>query len=274
MMDKNWRFIWKNIKRGNYHVFLNKAYQAAFRSVPHDGVSVVEEDWDHLIVLDACRYDVFSEHNRFDGRLEKKTSKGTATHQWLRRNFSEYHDDIVYIAANPFVSPNDNGNFDSSEHFHDILPLYLDDETQEAGTTKPEAVTAAAIEAQEKWPHKRKIIHYNQPHAPYIGEPRLTWQDDDDTVIGDVYELFSHPDAWDAYLGNLERVLDAVEELLRHLDGRIIITADHGEAFGEKGVIEHPPGIYIKELVEVPWFIIEKGERPGFKQDEVTGLDI
>lgn len=274
VLGKDWRFIWKNIRRGNYHVFLNKLYRSYFSLKGHDGIAVMEEDWDHLIILDACRYDTFKETNWIDGTLEKRISKGTATHEWLRRNFTDYYDDVVYVAANPFVSPDkSSGGFDSSEHFHDIIPVYLDDDAQEDGVTRPEAVTTAAIKAQERYPEKRKIIHYNQPHAPYIGEPRLTWENTDKDD-GDLFQMFTDPRVKEAYRENLKRALTAVEDLLQDLTGRIVISADHGETFGEKGLIEHPPGIYVQELVEVPWLIIEQGERPTPHDDDTTGIDL
>ena len=62
-----------------------------------------------------------------------------------------------------------------------------------------------------------------------------------------------------AYKENLEVVLESVAELLEHISGRILITADHGEYLGENGRYGHgfkvprrPP------IVEVPWLIIEK----------------
>ena len=48
-------------------------------------VNMMEEDWDFLIVLDACRFDYFSEFygDFFDGKLEKKISAGCSTVEWL-----------------------------------------------------------------------------------------------------------------------------------------------------------------------------------------------
>jgi len=58
---------------------------------------------------------------------------------------------------------------------------------------------------------------------------------------------------------NLDYVLkESKENLLPYLKGRIIITSDHGEAVGEKGIYFQPEPIYIKELIERPWLIINK----------------
>lgn len=53
----------------------------------------------------------------------------------------------------------------------------------------------------------------------------------------------------------LRRCWGEVSELLKNLsDKKVVITSDHGEAFGEWGIYGHPGGVYIKALTEVPWF--------------------
>lgn len=36
-----------------------------------------------------------------------------------------------------------------------------------------------------------------------------------------------------------------------------MLTADHGECFGEYGVYAHPSGVRIDELVKVPWIVLK-----------------
>jgi glucan phosphoethanolaminetransferase (alkaline phosphatase superfamily) len=52
-------------------------------------------------------------------------------------------------------------------------------------------------------------------------------------------------------------VLQSVADLVPELDGRVVVTADHGEAFGEEGVWEHHIETHIPPLVEVPWLEVE-----------------
>lgn len=274
--DKDWKQISKNIRRGNFYVFAEKLWQTYFNLVDHEGVDVVDEDWDYLIILDACRYDVFKEVNWLDGTLEKRISRGSMTAEWVRQNFQGYHDDIVYVSTSPFVTGIEEiGGFDAHEHFHDVIEVMIKNQVEpkgSAGVTHPQDVVDAAIDAHDQYPNKRLIIHFNQPHAPYIGEPRLTWRDSD-MDIGDEFQMFTQPNVREAFRGNLELVLNHVEKLLDYLTGRVVISADHGEAFGEKGIISHPPGVYIPELVEVPWFIIKNGERPNIR-NEAQSIDI
>jgi membrane-anchored protein YejM (alkaline phosphatase superfamily) len=84
------------------------------------------------------------------------------------------------------------------------------------------------------------MLHYIQPHAPYIAD-----------VInqgGKLSEVESRPmwalrtgridkaTGWEMYLDNLRLALDSVGTLLQNLDAEnVIITANHGESFGEYG---------------------------------------
>jgi len=59
------------------------------------------------------------------------------------------------------------------------------------------------------------------------------------------------------YEENLRIALEEVAEVVDELDGDVVVTADHGEAFGEEGVWEHHIETYIPPLMEVPWLEVE-----------------
>ena len=61
-----------------------------------------------------------------------------------------------------------------------------------------------------------------------------------------------------AYEENLKLVLSYVNELVSYLrrEGLVVITADHGELLGERGLFGHPERVRVPELVEVPWLEI------------------
>jgi len=62
-----------------------------------------------------------------------------------------------------------------------------------------------------------------------------------------------------AYLDNLHIVLKNAQALCEKLDGKTIITSDHGELLGEKGLYGHgPPLPRHEKLLTVPWFILNK----------------
>lgn len=61
--------------------------------------------------------------------------------------------------------------------------------------------------------------------------------------------------AWSLYLDNLRLVLDSAEILLENLDAeKVVITAEHGEAFGEYGgKFGHIDGYPTPQVKKVPW---------------------
>jgi hypothetical protein len=73
------------------------------------------------------------------------------------------------------------------------------------------------------------------------------------------------------YEATLERTLVQVAVLLKHLAGKIIITADHGELLGEGKRYAHPYSSLDPTLIEVPWLTIEKTEKDTQPEEADTG---
>lgn len=241
-----------------------------FRLRHGEGTYVMEEDWDTLILLDACRYDMFRERVPFGGKLESRISLGSTSEEFLKQNFAdgEFHD-TVYVNANAYL-PKLGLNRD--ETFHAVIDL-LEDWDDELETAHPKTVTQAAFDANRQFPNKRLIVHYMQPHIPFIGKYGRDLQESID--YRSVWKSFrtgdatvTHDDVWRAYNENLEFVFQYVRKLLNNLDGRTVISADHGNLIGERqGPIPtrrmygHPWGVYTPELVQVPWYVVESSER-------------
>jgi hypothetical protein len=70
------------------------------------------------------------------------------------------------------------------------------------------------------------------------------------------------------YKENLELVLCEVEGLVDTLDGKTVITADHGEHLGEGGEFAHPKGKYNRTLREVPWLELPFDDRRNVFEGE------
>ncbi|HIJ69987.1 MAG TPA: sulfatase-like hydrolase/transferase [Planctomycetes bacterium] len=296
-----------------------------------DRTDIMSEQWDCLIILDACRYDYFDRLHRkyFDGRLMKKTSIGSCTNEWRDKSFPDYYDDVVYISANPQISANlPVYGYLASEHFHKVHEIWKTGWDSETGTVLPETLTKAAVEIIKDNPGKRFIIHYLQPHAPYLMpeiEPhgydtgdihapkRLAGSDKygkssalKKWLLKNLLKLFkntniltNYPEwilrqlllmppgcAMDAarrkygrkmlpkaYEATLDRTLAQVAVLLKHLTGRIVITADHGELLGENRLYAHPYGSLNPTLIEVPWLIIEKGQKDTDTEKPSTKIE-
>jgi hypothetical protein len=136
-----------------------------------DRVQIMQESWDYLIILDACRYDYFEQvwQNYFAGDLERRISVGSATREWRNKSFTGHYDDVVYISANPHINSSVRiKGFLATEHFFKVYDLWQDEWDNEKGTVLPETVTNRAIDIIGANAHKRAIVHYIQPHQPYL----------------------------------------------------------------------------------------------------------
>jgi len=250
---KEVRQEWRNSEWWQFRVpsLIIRAIYSLFKK-KNDGVYVMKEDWDNLIILDACRYDLFVKTNWLEGNLEKKISRGSHTYMFLKENFSGYYPDTVYVSANPFI-------WDFRNSFYQII--YID-------TVSPKIFSEYVSKMNRIYSNKRLIVHFLQPHHPFIGETKI---EDIGQENKNPYYLFAkgkikESTIREAYKDNLKAVLPSVKKLVDELAGKTVITADHGEAFGAK-IPFWPVKIYghsgprIKELIEVPWLIIEKTPR-------------
>jgi hypothetical protein len=112
-------------------------------------------------------------------------------------------------------------------------------------------MTERAVHAHREGDFERLIVHYMQPHEPHIG-PRHGLGSG---VFVDLRRgRISRADAWRSYLENLRVVLDEVAVLRENIDAeRVVISADHGEAFGGFGFYAHQIGNPLPAVRRVPW---------------------
>jgi hypothetical protein len=249
---------------------VNKFYHTRGRQHsyhPHGTDIFAHEDWDNLIILDACRYDAFKDQITMDGTLEKRASRGGMSPEFVRGNFSNKRlYDVVYISANEwFAQLQDEINAE----VHQFVNLQIDHLDLADVSVRPETVTKQALRIAEEYPDKRLIVHYMQPHQPYIGP---TGQEHFELSSGLIETLRKSDEItdellWKAYRENLDIVLDHAEDLISELTGKTVITSDHGELLGERvfpiplKTYGHFDGLYVDELIDVPWFVCEYAER-------------
>ncbi len=75
--------------------------------------------------------------------------------------------------------------------------------------------------------------------------------------LGNVLRDGTREAAMTYHEANLRLALESVADLVEDLSGSVVVTADHGEAFGEEGVWEHHIETHIPPLVEVPWLRVQ-----------------
>lgn len=244
--------------------WMKKAYLR--KRTTNSGENVFSKDWGVLIILDACRPDLVDEvAPGFDFLSECSTisSLGSATAEWMPRTFSNADEnelqDTIYVTGNPF-----SDQFLSEDSFTHLDEVWRWGWDKQIGTVPPRRITDSAIEHARTQDFSRLIIHYMQPHVPFLESERSPALDMSNfTGKGkrtlDDWELVELgkrdlDDVWSEYRRNLELVLEEVSILRNNIDGeKMIITSDHGNAIGERGLFGHPGGISIPALYEVPW---------------------
>jgi hypothetical protein len=278
----------------------------------------IESEWDYCLVLDACRYDVFSDiyDEYLDGTLEKRRSLGSSTPEWAYRTLTDDHD-IAYFSGNPFINSlgiplnelkwgaSCDYEWTATDHLTEVVDVWKEGWDEDLATVPPDNMAEVLqdysdLDAQTD----RTVLHYMQPHAPYLSRGKgrklkqiqkgIRSQEDaeeakDSGVLGslsdtirpkvegrlDGSELAQKAGLWleldptdvvkngtrgaalALYEENLRIALESVADLVSELDGTVVVTADHGEAFGEEGVWEHHIETYIPPLMEVPWLELE-----------------
>jgi hypothetical protein len=241
--------------RGNYH------------DRNPDGTSIFERDWDNLIILDACRYDSFAQQADFPGSLGHDISLGSNTPEFVRANFAgrQLHD-TVYVTANSwFLRLRD----EIDSELHHVHDLHWGDEKAEYHDDRfnivpPDTLTAEAKRVAAEFPNKRLLVHYIQPHHPFIGPTGQQYFNYPSSSLQEVIEQADDAtgdDVRKAYRENLDIVLESVEELFEALVGRTVVTADHGEMLGDRHDyvpirdFGHQQGLYNEPLTKVPWHV-------------------
>lgn len=256
------------------------------------------KDWDCLIILDACRYDYFKNvySDYLKGSLKKAYSPASYTPQWLKNIFDGDYDDVVYVSGNPYVNSKGAGNFRfNHEKFYDVIDEWEDE-------SSPRDVSKSTRVARSKYPRKKIISHFMQPHAPYFktdgsvfGKGITVDEPSGKSIrgmIGNVLtkifgyfiierlrrKLFDvksrvekigreYGDDFlrELYLENLRCALEEVRTISKRVPGEVVVTSDHGELLGEGEKYCHYPRSENKYLRVVPWFRVEgivMGDKP------------
>ncbi|WP_247730198.1 hypothetical protein [Halovivax limisalsi] len=235
------------------------------RRYGHLGDEFVDADWDTLVIMDAARPDILRDLDPFDAPIEDRYSPGSYSKQFMERQFNgrQLHD-TVYVTANPHVHDVEDGVFHAIEN---LLETHWDEDLE---TVPPEAVTSAGLAAFETYPDKRLVVHFMQPHFPFIGPVGRTVP----AGIGTRIDDRESPHPWQAqsegrgvgrerlrraYRENHRVVLPNVRALVERLPGRTVVTADHANLIGERGfpvpirLYGHPVDFPHPDLLRVPW---------------------
>lgn len=224
------------------------------------GSKPLEHEWDVMIILDACRADLFQEYaprhdiyERFE-TVSSTYSCASTSHEWFEKGFGpEVGDisDVHYVTQNPHLARLDCTRFNAVE------PLWTVKGDDTTGLVDPQIVTNVALEAYARSEADRFIVHYMPPHAPFLHCPDRYRSPDrpwgDDVWFGLQIGRFDKREVWNDYGRNLLRALDEVQRLIRHVSGDVVVTADHANGIGELGIYGHPEYVPVPAVKAVPW---------------------
>jgi len=247
-----------------------RAIQAVGRRVDY-GTNVFDREWDVLVVLDACRADdLRALAPAFLGPVETVRSVGSSSSEWLENTFPGHPEtgETVMVTGNTWTERYLDA--DAFAALDEVWKYAWDDDL---GTVPAEAVTDRAIAAARERPD-RLVVHYMQPHHPFVPDPLAG---DGGMARTGAHSSESNP--WillrrgevdadrvrEAYRANLRYVLEEVERLVRTVGGRVAVTADHANLFGEWGLYGHPMHTPVPALLAVPW-----AETTGEGREDVT----
>jgi len=223
------------------------------------GLLIFERDWDLMIILDACRFDMMADvASDYNWLLtpERVRSAATGTKGWMRANFHSAHEDemaeTTYISASPWTETLCNPN-----DFNQLVEVWRHGYVDDLHVTPPRAVTDRAIRIGRESAADRYLVHYLQPHAPFLAhhERNTAFMDEYENSVWRAILRGRIDSEWvlDAYEQNLRDVLPEVKLLIDNFDADdVIITSDHGNAIGEWGLYGHG-GPAIKPKTTVPW---------------------
>jgi len=252
------------------------------------GTHVLDREWDLLVILDTCRVDAMqavAPEFEFIDTVGQIWSRGGSSPDWIAHTFDKQHrstlQDTAYLCSNPHgetviddqrmqpdkhppaarrfyrwgswnqIGPDELGRFERIWQYESPERMEGPDRTH----VRPRVVTDRTIDVMRSAEYDRVIAHYMPPHYPWISN-----------AIVENRELKRHekrpnkiPETsrelvWNAYLDDLRWVLEDVELLLENVDAAtVVISADHGEAFGECGIYGHSPGRIHASIRNVPW---------------------
>jgi len=276
---------------------LKSAYYAAGAAVAAAqkrrpvGKPIWAADWDICIVLDSARADTLAHCAPPDWRCGDAWSVGSITTEWLNNTFSRRYADEIADTTLVSATPHTQTVFEDRDWLTDqsASPVAYPDSpaveladfaaayelwrthTDEHNVVPPDTMADATLEAYDR--HGSGVVaHWMQPHEPFISpHARIAGGDVTKKNVWAAANAgqIDGEDVIQSYEATLVYVLPYVLDVLHSTDAKVLITADHGNAFGEWGVWGHPFGWPQPAVRKVPWVECEAVDRGRYEYDSV-----
>jgi hypothetical protein len=223
---------------------------------------IINNDWDILIILDACRAGVLKSVANWP--VETVVSPASCTPEWISEMESYGILDNKIVSANPQYEKLDV----------DVESYYDTHWNDQLSTVLPEPVLNRVNKLADD--DMKVIAHLQQPHWPYVAKFGESWKlayselGPWDSVKGEIEAVQvamarGHIDlnkARQAYLASVKSIWSTLVPYVNQWTDQsltTVITADHGETFGQfrdMKFYEHPCKCHISPLTNVPWIKI------------------
>jgi hypothetical protein len=238
-----------------------------------------------MLILDAYRYDLFSELSKeynLPGELNSYESAGSATPEFLSANIDGVDlTDTVYVTATTMLYRELVMSNSIDTNIHKIIDVWADSIDHGEWGVSPESVTSEALDALEEYPNKRIVAHYIQPHLPFVGSfGQSVYDEIEDRDVWKAKQKgelkWSDQDLWKAYRENAELITEHIANVIDKFPGKTVVTSDHGQLIGERvwpipvKHYSHPAGIWTDKLVKIPWLVYENGQRRKINKGGVS----
>lgn len=118
-----------------------------------DEIDMMSEDWDTLVLLDACRYDFFTRCEYPQGVLQPVYSPASESWEFMIEQFvgKQFHD-TVYVTANPhaYKLPDDI--------FFMTVNLLDDHWDSDERTVLPSTMVEETLRIADEYPNKKIVL--------------------------------------------------------------------------------------------------------------------
>lgn len=210
------------------------------------------------------------QHGVLRGRLSLRGQRSTPYHRLpdARVTLPELLARAGYVG----VGVADNPHIDRAAGFargFDRFATLADRGARQVERTALRLLRSAARGPTPPSPERFVYLHFMDPHAPYRKRRPHYREPDTRTENGRALSAYdSEVVHVDAALGRLHKALGWARDTL------IIVTSDHGEAFGEHGLSGHPNHLY-DELLRVPLLFFWPGQiQPAERPEATAVLDV
>jgi hypothetical protein len=241
------------------------------RDLIADAFDADERVW--ILFLDGGRYDIFDQlvGDYFSGDLQRAWNGDIGyTGDWFVRNVDGDYPDRGLFSWVPIRFQ--QIDYDGTDHFAvapDIMEsMGVEERLAALGYTDGEfgdeiGVSGRRVNAavrQHRDDVRGGLVRYLKPHPPFNGLADVTSERTKTEKTRAALETgdLTYADLTDAYIDTYHTGLSWARDLAADLDGRVILTADHGECL-TCGQLFH--GRHLDKhdhLTTVPWFEVDR----------------